>query len=88
MSAPGRIVCRIASVEPPPGHAFDRAALVAAIETELALLLDREPLPAGPAPAPVAGDDVPTTVPASVESAGRDIARHIHRRLTAAGRTR
>jgi hypothetical protein len=81
VSAPQRIACRIAAVQPPPGHAFDRAALTAAIETELARLLADQPIAAASGPVVVSGGEVPTALPAGSAAAGRAIARHIHRQL-------
>jgi hypothetical protein len=87
VSAPLRFSCRIASIQPPPGHAFDRGELVAAIEAELALLLADDS--GGIAESrPLAGGDVEAAVPLSAGAAGRAVARYIAGRLHAPGGVR
>jgi hypothetical protein len=77
---------RIAAIEPPAGHAFDRAALAAAIEQRLAVLLAGAPLDAAAAPAALPAAQVAVALPASAAAAGAAVAEDIHRRLTGGGR--
>jgi hypothetical protein len=86
VSSPLRLTCRIDSIQPPPGHAFDRGKLVAAIEAELALLLAGSGGIA--ASRPVAGGDIEAAIPVSAGAAGRAVARHIARELQATGGAR